>query len=150
MAKAYEKRFWPKVNKNGPVSDFRPDLGQCWLWTASKDGRGYGRFRFGGRTQYAHRIAYEWLVGPIPGGLGIDHLCRVHNCVNPAHLEPVTQRENILRGNGVAAQHVRKTHCLRGHPLSGENLYVTPCGWRACLACKRECDQRRRARRRAA
>ena len=98
----------------------------------------------------AHRVSYEALVGPIPKDLCIDHLCRVRNCVNPAHLEPVTVRENILRGNGPTAVNARKAFCKRGHPLFGENLYrKVRNGWpaRECRACKRFLGRRWRERR---
>lgn len=74
------------------------------------------------------------------------HLCRVRHCVNPAHMEPVTIRQNVLRGEGNAAQNARKTHCVHGHPLEGDNLKVTPKGWRVCLTCRRERKRQRRAK----
>lgn len=87
-----EKRFWQKVDKNGP--------GGCWLWTASHNGLGYGKIAVTtGVFIYAHRYAYETLVGPIPDDRPhLDHLCRVPSCVNPEHLEPVTCGENLRRG----------------------------------------------------
>jgi len=121
-----EERFWEKVDRSG----------DCWLWTAYVGARGYAYIVTGGRVAPAHRLAYEWLVGPIPEGLEIDHLCRVRHCVNPAHLEPVTHRENDLRGVGIAAQNARKTHCERGHPLSGDNIRIRKEGWRTCLFCE--------------
>lgn len=69
----------------------------CWVWTAASNGRGYGRIWVDGRPHPAHRVAYEIHVGPIPAGMEIDHLCRNRGCVNPAHLEPVTRRENLRR-----------------------------------------------------
>lgn len=95
----------------------------CWLWHGAKMKDGYGNFKAAGRFVRAHRYAYELLVGPIPEGLVLDHLCRVPLCVNPSHLEPVTRRENVLRGETVAASNAAKTHCKKGHPLSGDNLY---------------------------
>jgi len=97
--RAPAERFWPKVNKDGPVPEHRPDLGPCWIWTAGGD---YGRGRFAvvgrsGRLLLAHRFAYELLIGPIPEGLTLDHLCMTPLCVNPEHLEPVTQAENSRR-----------------------------------------------------
>lgn len=130
-------RFWAKVNKTGPVPDYAPDLGPCWLWLAAKN-KGYGCFGVTGKMVLAHRYAYELAIGPIPSGLTIDHLCRTPSCVNPAHLEPVTHRENVLRGVGPTAQQARKTHCLPGgHPLSGDNLYLRPNGKRECRTCRR-------------
>lgn len=126
--KTLEQRFWEKVSKDGP--------GGCWLWTANLSGGGYGNFHLDGRERVAHRLAYEWLVGPIPEGLDLDHLCRVRRCVNPAHLEPVTRRENVLRSPiAIAAQHARKTHCPAGHEYTPENTY-TYNGWRCCRRCR--------------
>ena len=107
----------------------------CWIWTGIINGYGYGQVIDHGRRPMAHRKMYETLVGPIPEGLTLDHLCRVHACVNPGHLEPVTIRENTLRGNTTPAANAAKTHCLRGHPLAGDNLYRTPDGRRQCRAC---------------
>lgn len=141
-----EDRFWSKVDKDGPVPDYRPELGPCWLWTAGQWGEGYGRFWVSGRPVSAHRFAYEFLVGPIPSGLQIDHLCRVRNCVNPAHMEPVTNRVNTLRGMGPTVAGLRmstKTHCPQGHPYDEANTRW----WRnerLCRACGRACVQRRR------
>ena len=85
-----DDRFWSKVDKLG-------DRWACWLWTGATM-EGYGQFSYAGQSQLAHRLAYTELVGPIPGGMTLDHLCRTRACVNPLHLEPVTNRENILRG----------------------------------------------------
>jgi hypothetical protein len=127
---------------------FRHPITGCWLWTAATSTAGYGRIRVDRRGMQAHRVAYEMHVGPIPEGLQLDHLCRVRRCVNPAHLEPVTQRENIMRGNSVSAVHAAKTHCIHGHPFDGENTRLGPNGKRVCRACHR--DNERQARRRAA
>lgn len=113
-----------------------PDAPGCWLWTgalqaASKQSSG-GYGVIGGRTRrqvlFAHRVAYELYRGSIPEGLVIDHRCRLRCCVNPWHLEPVTTRENILRGIGASARHAKRTHCPRGHLLDG--LTVRACGRR--------------------
>jgi hypothetical protein len=125
-------RFWSKVDKNGPVPEHRPDLGPCWLWKAARNPKGYGIF---GKLK-AHRVAYELLIGPIPERHTLDHLCRNRACVNPAHTEPVTNKTNILRGISFSAQNARKTHCLRGHPLTGDNLYTYSDGERSCKTCK--------------
>jgi len=94
-----EERFWLYISKQGSIPEYRPELGPCWLWTGGNDRRGYGRFSDADQRQVlAHRFAYELLVGPIPEGLDLDHLCRVPACVNPAHLEPVTNAENHRRG----------------------------------------------------
>ena len=123
-----EQRFWAKV--------LRPSLFECWVWTGTTNGRGYGRFGVEHHMVYPHRFSYELLVGPIPLKLTIDHLCRNRLCVNPSHLEVVTQQENILRGSGHAAINSQKSHCLRGHPLIGYNLIVPSVGKRKCRLCK--------------
>lgn len=105
----------------------------CWLWTAYLDKKGYGRLRWQGKGCKAHRLVYELLVGPIPAGLQIDHLCRVRNCVNPAHMEPVTLAENVRRGTSGAINRT-KTHCPKGHEYTADNTY-THKGKRACKAC---------------
>lgn len=111
----------------------------CWLWTATLSGKGYGQFRFRGKLWIAHRAAYEIFVGPIPEGATLDHLCRVRRCVNPEHLEPVSQRENLLRGDTITARHAAATHCPRGHEYNSENTYVQPItGGRRCRTCRRE------------
>lgn len=126
---AGKARFWAMVDKQSPTG--------CWLWTGPQDPRGYGRFWFEQKPSRAHRRSYEWLVGPIPEGLVLDHLCRVRNCVRPDHLEPVTNRENILRGVSPTARNAVKTHCSQGHPYDSSNTYVRPGGGRDCRACKR-------------
>lgn len=120
----------------------------CWEWQGVRNRDGYGVIeirqpgtgrRGGGRAQRAaHRISYETFAGPIPEGLTIDHLCRNRACVNPEHLEPVTQRVNTLRGEGLPAQLARQTHCKRGHALSGANLLWQSAKGRRYRKC-REC-----------
>lgn len=129
--KSVWNRFWDKVDKTG----------DCWLWTASKTSAGYGNFKAAANNVYAHRLSYEWLMGPIPEGLVIDHLCRVPNCVNPEHLEPVTHKENVRRGT--AGWNIRaRTHCAHGHEFSAENTRrykLKSGGWeRKCLTCSRK------------
>lgn len=117
-----------------------PDTG-CWVWQRQKDTNGYGRLRLNGRAggmTAAHRHYFESNVGPIPDGLEIDHLCRNRACVNPSHLEPVTKRENILRGGGTGAMNARKTHCVHGHEFTPENTDITIRGHRRCRICRRE------------
>jgi hypothetical protein len=147
-----EELFWAKVDKHGPVSEYRPDLGPCWLWTgAGSTGRdGYGRYKLGDHLLQAHRIAYQWLVGPIPEGLTLDHLCRRPSCVRPDHLEPVTNRENILRGTSNSARNARKTHCHRGHPFDEANTYPHPSGGRDCRTCRNQANAAAKARREVA
>lgn len=141
-----EERFWSKVNVNGPVPASRPELGPCWLWKGFIH-KGYGQYAITAPLLVrAHRFAYELLVGPIPQGLHLDHLCRVRSCVNPAHLEPVTCKENLLRGDTFNARNVAKTHCLNGHEYTDENTYLTASGGRCCRLCGREYQRQYRER----
>lgn len=110
----------------------------CWQWTASISVDGYGRTTVNRRTAGAHRACYEILVGSIPVHLVIDHLCRNRRCVNPEHLEPVTRRENTLRGETNAAANAAKTHCHNGHGFTIENTRIDPQGKRVCIECHRE------------
>ena len=139
-----KERFWARVDKNGPIPEFAPHLGHCWLWTAGKAKFGYGRL--GGNAQLAHRMAYEWEHGPIPEGLEPDHLCRVPACVRPFHLEPVTKRDNILRGFGASAIHARQTECIHGHLFTPENTRIRKNGGRRCRTCDRSMEQSRAPR----
>jgi hypothetical protein len=129
------------------------DANGCWLWTSGIDTGGYGRMSVGSRKDgsrtrvSAHRTSYEAFVGPILEGLTIDHLCRVRRCVNPDHLEPVTMRENLLRGNGWSGRHARKTHCINGHEFTPENINRVKRGGRECKACKRVWNRRQYMRR---
>lgn len=123
-----EARFWHFVDKDGP--------GGCWLWTGELNPAGYGAIGVNGRMVGAHRFAYELLVGPIPEGLHLDHVwkrgCRHHNCVNPAHLEPVTPSENAHR---IADANIE---CPQGHRYDEFNTYERPDGkGKECLICRR-------------
>lgn len=111
-------------------------LTACWLWKRYRDKDGYGKFRSNEETTtLVHRISYEHWNGKIPKSLTIDHLCRNTSCCNPSHLEVVTLKENILRGNTIAAMHSKKTHCKNGHELSGDNLRLCT-GRRRCKTCE--------------
>lgn len=147
-------RFWAKVEQRGPA--------ECWPFRGCVSRSGYGAV--GSRAHpetIAHRLAYILAVGPIPDGMDLDHLC--HNadtactggasclhrrCVNPAHLEPATRRDNALRGRGPTARHARQSACVRDHPLAGANVRVylyRGRETRVCRACERDRWQRRKA-----
>lgn len=130
-----EEQFWSQVERTEG----------CWLWTASQLWNGYGQLRWQTKQRTAHRVAYELLVGPIPEGLQLDHLCSVRHCVNPAHLEAVTQQENIRRS---ASNWNHSTTCKRGHDITDPaNIYVIPSnGKRQCRECMRF-NQREKTRR---
>jgi hypothetical protein len=116
----------------------------CWLWQLSLTHDGYAASHW---VSGVHRLAYEIWVGQIPDGLELDHLCRVRHCVNPDHLEAVTKHENMLRGQSLPAQNVRKTHCLRGHPFDEKNTRIESDGARVCRRCNLAAVQRLRRRR---
>lgn len=123
-------RFFSKVTENGVAAG-------CWLWTAARRYDGYGIYGIQGKTHYAHRWAFELLRTEIPSGLHLDHLCRVKHCCNPWHLEPVTSRENFLRGQAPGAVALRTGLCQRGHSMA--DAYVRPrTGYRECATCRRE------------
>lgn len=121
----------------------------CWEWLGYRNPEGYGRTRIvvdGVRHHLlVHRYVYEQMVGPIPHGHTIDHLCRNRACCNPTHLEAVTHRVNILRGEGVAAVHAAKTHCAHGHPYDETNTHRARTGQRVCRTCNRDRVRRYRA-----
>lgn len=124
------QRFMDKIEKTS----------SCWLWTAYKNPKGYGRFG----TNYAHRFSYEHFVGPIPPGMQMDHLCSNTSCVNPAHLEAVTLLENVKRqmdaGRSVIGENTRKTHCPYGH----EYTRTDKRGKRVCQQCKNNYSKKKR------
>jgi hypothetical protein len=142
-AKPIADRLWSRVEKTE----------SCWLWRGYVRPDGYGTISAGapepgvrGRPRLVHRVAYALTEGAIPEGLTLDHLCGVRNCVNPEHLEPVTMRENLLRGDTFQAKNAAKTHCPQGHPYDEENTYLTGRG-RACRICRRAAAQRYEAKR---
>ncbi len=123
-----ETRFWSKVDASGV----------CWEWTRAKDRKGYGRY-MSRENVLAHRHSYESLVGPIPDGMELDHLCLNRGCVNPDHLEVVTQAENKRRAR-VGKRAIRRTRCKRGHELTVDNRYVQVRDGKeshSCLTCRR-------------
>ena len=133
----FERYFIPEPNT------------RCWLWLLAVNRGGYPQLtrKIGDETYCyrAHRVSWEFYRGPIPKGLTLDHLCRMRCCVNPDHLEPIKQRENVLRGAGIPAQRFQQTHCVNGHELSGQNVYWYR-GYRQCKPCSRERDKKRRPR----
>jgi hypothetical protein len=138
-------RFWSKVDKNGPVPNYKPELGPCWLWTGKPSFYGYGKFSLiEGISVGAHRVALALCGIRIPRGLLPDHLCRVRMCVRPTHLDFKTHRENILCGTAPSAVNARLVYCKRGHELSGINIYIYK-GRRCCRVCKRDKMRIRRA-----
>jgi hypothetical protein len=144
ICKIHYQRIW----RNGTLENTRPTVEQrfwrklslgegCWEWLAGLTMDGYGQFHpRRGFPTHAHRYSYDLLVGPIPDGLDVDHLCRNRKCVNPDHLEPVTVKVNILRGTSPTANNARKTHCKHGHEFSVENTYWRPTGGRTCITCR--------------
>lgn len=132
MADAME-RFWSRVEKTET----------CWLWQGYRNWKGYGRFHVShGKEVFAHRLAYETLVGPIQEGLQIDHLCSVRACVNPAHLEPVTPAVNAQRA--LKGKHLRQV-CANGHAYDEANTYIDYRGHQRCRACRPKYVSRRSA-----
>lgn len=110
-----DTRFWDKVSKQANV---------CWIWNGAVDAHGYGSILEKGKIKKSHRVSYIMFHGEIPKDVVIDHICKIKRCVNPLHLQVVTLGENTLLGDGPTAQNKRKTHCIRGHKLSGDNIYL--------------------------
>jgi hypothetical protein len=111
--------------------------GDCWEWRGAKVTDGYGTIYVDGKSEMTHRLAYMVAKGSIPRGYQIDHLCRHRWCVRPSHLEAVTCRENLLRGDTTVAKS-KRTHCANDHEFSGENIYVKPDGRRECRVCQQK------------
>jgi hypothetical protein len=125
------ERFWDKVEVHHPAG--------CWEWTGYTVPLGYGSVRLGDILYQTHRVAYTILIGPIPEGLTIDHLCRNRRCVNPDHLEPVPARVNVLRSFGPAGLKARQTQCIRGHAFDDANTHFNATsGARVCVICAKE------------
>lgn len=129
-------------------SAWEPNSG-CLIWLGAVVRGGYGTIKIEGKRRVAHGIAYELHKGIVPAGLELDHLCRTPSCINPNHLEAVTHRENMLRGNTLAAHHAAQTHCLRGHELTEENTYLRVSrNGRYCRICGNARAKKYRAKRR--
>lgn len=132
--------YYTKVIIGGPDD--------CWPWTGSTDRKGYGHFRVAkGKTNKAHIFGFLLSGGKLKPGEHVDHKCNNTPCQNPAHLRPLGNKENNARSQSPSAINARKTHCIRGHPLSGANLYIRPDGCRSCRACAAEREMRRYATR---
>lgn len=148
-------RFWSHVDK-APS-----EHAGGWLWTGETENNGYGRIFADGKKQGAHRFAYELLIGPIPKGMTVDHVCHniddecpggvcVHRrCLFPEHLALKPLKPNILAGKGLAAENAKKTHCKQGHPFDEANTYLAPSGRRVCRTCMSFWGRQNRARKRA-
>jgi hypothetical protein len=132
-----QARFWAKVDPSG----------DCWEWIGARKPTGYGSFWISPSrsNEISHRVAYQMLVGPIPDGLELDHLCRNRCCVNPDHLEPVTRKENARRGVRWP-RHAHRTHCKHGHEFTPENTRHGKDGVRYCRACARISNAKWRAK----
>lgn len=116
---------------------------ECWLWTASTHGGGYGQFATTVGERTAHRWAYAYFVGQIPEGMVVDHLCRNRRCVKPSHLEAVTNEENLRRGLGFKVKNGMDPRCPHGHDYTPENTYWTSRGSVKCRECARSRDRQR-------
>jgi len=142
-AMSWERRFWLKVYLRG----------DCWEWRGGRTAEGYGEFSIIPLSDslLAHRVAYESAKGPIGPDLELDHLCRHRWCVKPSHLEAVTSRVNVLRGDGHSAVNHRRTHCRHGHLLDAANTYWCPGPRkrRNCRICLCEAARRFRIRKQA-
>ena len=134
LRKPESERFWEKVDVRGPQD--------CWNWKAAQDHNGYGSFKTEHSTR-AHQWAYMHLVGPVPEGFVLDHLCRTQSCVNPAHLEPVTNQENLARGWGRRLRNGMANECINGHAYTPENTYIHPVSdQKVCKTCAGEARAR--------
>lgn len=132
-----EERFFAHVTE---------DANGCWIFDKVND-KGYALFHVDRIPVEGHRWCYLFLIGEVPAGLTLDHLCRVRRCVNPWHLDVVPHRINILRGVGPAAVNAKRTQCVDGHPFTRENTYVTPDGRRQCRICMRRRAEKYQQRR---
>lgn len=137
----FDRKLWGRVelvDNNG---------WDCWKWTGGLKDNGYSNVYLGNRRQMSgHRLSYQLMIGDIPDGLDLDHLCRLRSCINPYHLEPVTRRVNTLRSPiGIAASKAAQTECIHGHAFTAENTIRNRNGTRKCRRCHNAIDARRRA-----
>lgn len=130
------QRFWDKVEKRAGSLE-----SECWIWIRCKNSGGYGSFSWRGRTRSAHVVSYDVLVGDISEGFERDHLCRDHACVNPGHLEAVTHRVNMLRGENPPAEQAKRVKCVQGHEFTPENTYHRG-NRRVCRECGRAANRK--------
>lgn len=143
-----EQRFWKNANR-------AENTESCWLWQGSTTADGYGNLgtvllsKGKMKVEKAHKVAWKLLIGPLPEApLILDHLCRNRACVNPWHLDPVTWRENVRRGNAFAGINARKTHCINGHEFDEANTILFGNNWRRCRTCTNIFEAKRRERKR--
>ena len=120
----------------------------CWEWLGRTVKDGYGNINVNKKRISIHRILYKYYHGKLDSELEIDHICRNRVCCNPLHLEQVTHKENVLRGFSLNAINARKTLCIRGHSLSGDNIRIEKYGSRRCKKCKNENQMKRRKQKR--
>lgn len=141
--------LWRRIFANIEFRDCaRFPQNPCWQWVAGLSIKGYVSISINGCIVSLHRFMYAYCIHPLPKGKRhgvVDHVCRNRACINPAHLEFVSDAVNIMRGEGLMARQARRTHCPQGHPLSGDNLYITPStGGRSCRICRAEHTRVRR------
>jgi hypothetical protein len=125
----------------------RVDGNGCWIYVAGKNSNGYGviyESGHNGKQRLTHRVTYVRLIGPIPSGLSLDHLCRVRSCCNPAHLEPVPHQVNVNRGNSPSMVSRRTGACVNGHSRNDENTYIDKLGKAHCRRCDRDRKREKR------
>lgn len=143
--KDWRINFWNRVDKDTESG--------CWIWGGATDRHGYGSVTINYKRHKAHRLAFELLKGPLIVGMSLDHLCRNPSCVNPDHLEQVTQLENVRRGDAMwvnGLRNAQKTHCKKGHAYTADNTYRPKNGGRACRKCQSIWQREYQARRAAA
>lgn len=128
----------------GIVAALTTEENGCRFWPGAKQKRGYGTVGYQGKRWLVHKLLYEHFIGLVPEGMELDHLCRNPPCAELTHLEPVTHRENMLRGVSFGAVNARKTACPFGHPYAGDNLHRGSDGYRECRTCHRDKERERR------